>query len=127
MSFEGLLHLPYRGGFASDEAKHQANIRALETWALGPKPWWALQDLTTLPAVGDFEDGAQVFVADVLYVRSAGVWKAVQADVVATASLPAAGTSQNGRILIEDAGAGDRNLVIYAGGQRFRIDGGAAF
>jgi hypothetical protein len=29
--------------------------------------------------------------------------------------------------VIEDAGAGDRNLIVYAGGQRFRIDGGAAF
>lgn len=45
-------------------------------------------------------------------------------DVVPTADLPAAGPSEDGRILIEDAGAGDRNLIIYAGGQRFRIDGG---
>lgn len=49
----------------------------------------------------------------------------VYADVIATASLPAAGTAQNGRLVIEDNGAGDRNLIIYAGGQRFRIDGGA--
>jgi hypothetical protein len=48
-------------------------------------------------------------------------------SVVATASLPAAAAAQNGRIIIEDAGAGDRNLIVYAGGQRFRIDGGAAF
>jgi hypothetical protein len=48
-------------------------------------------------------------------------------DVVATASLPAAGASMDGRTLIEDNGAGDRNLIIYAGGERFRIDGGAAF
>jgi len=48
-------------------------------------------------------------------------------DIVATGSLPAAGAGQDGRVLIEDAGAGDRNLVIYAGGQRFRIDGGVAF
>jgi hypothetical protein len=33
----------------------------------------------------------------------------------------------DGSVLIEDNGAGDRNLIIYAGGQRFRIDGGAAF
>jgi hypothetical protein len=46
-------------------------------------------------------------------------------DVVASASLPAAGAGQNGRILIEDAGAGNRNFIIYAGGERFRIDGGA--
>lgn len=48
-------------------------------------------------------------------------------SVVATASLPAAGAAEDGRVLIEDAAAGDRNLIIYAGGQRFRIDGGVAF
>lgn len=47
--------------------------------------------------------------------------------IVATASLPAAGAAQDGLVLIEDAGVGDRNLVIYAQGQRFRIDGGAPF
>lgn len=47
-------------------------------------------------------------------------------DVVATADLPTGATAQNGRILIEDAGAGDRNIILYAGGERFRIDGGAA-
>ena len=46
-------------------------------------------------------------------------------DVMATASLPAAGSAQNGRVIIEDAAVGDRNLIIYAGGERFRIDGGA--
>lgn len=50
----------------------------------------------------------------------------VHIPVVATASLPAAGATENGSILIEDNGAGDRNVIIYAGGQRFRIDGGAA-
>lgn len=47
--------------------------------------------------------------------------------VLATGSLPGAAAAQDGRIVIEDAGAGDRNLVLYAGGQRFRIDGGAPF
>lgn len=51
----------------------------------------------------------------------------LKTEVVLTADLPAAGADQNGRVLIEDAGAGDRNLIIYAGGQRFRIDGGAPF
>lgn len=51
----------------------------------------------------------------------------IKTDIVATASLPVAAASQDGRYIIEDAGAGDRNLIIYAGGQRFRIDGGAAF
>lgn len=53
-------------------------------------------------------------------------WR-VYHDVVATASLPAAGATMNGVVLIEDAGAGDRNLIVYAGGERFRIDGGATF
>lgn len=60
------------------------------------------------------------------YTR-AGILTPLKTDVVATASLPAAATAQDGRILVEDAGAGDRNLVIYAGGQRFRLDGGTAF
>jgi hypothetical protein len=47
--------------------------------------------------------------------------------VVATADLPAASADMNGSVLIEDAGAGDRNLIVFAGAQRFRIDGGAAF
>jgi len=47
-------------------------------------------------------------------------------EVIATANLPAAAAANNGRIIIEDNGTGDRNLVFYAGGQRFRIDGGAA-
>lgn len=46
--------------------------------------------------------------------------------VVTTANLPAAGATQNGLLFIEDAGAGNRNLMAYAGGERFRIDGGAA-
>jgi hypothetical protein len=53
--------------------------------------------------------------------------KSAKVDVIATASLPAAGSTQDGRLVIEDNGAGDRNLIVYAGGQRFRIDGGAAF
>lgn len=47
--------------------------------------------------------------------------------VIATASLAAANAVWNGYMVIEDAGAGDRNLIIYAGGQRFRIDGGTNF
>jgi hypothetical protein len=53
-------------------------------------------------------------------------WR-IFSDVVATGALPAAAAARDGTILIEDAGAGDRNLIIYAGGERFRIDGGAAF
>lgn len=47
--------------------------------------------------------------------------------IILTANLPPAGIASDGLVLIEDAGAGDRNLIIYAGAQRFRIDGGAAF
>lgn len=46
-------------------------------------------------------------------------------DVLVTANLPAAAASQDGKLVIEDVGAGDRNLVLYGGGQRFRVDGGA--
>lgn len=45
--------------------------------------------------------------------------------VVATGSLAAASAAMNGCIVIEDGGAGDHNLVIYSGGQRHRLDGGA--
>lgn len=46
----------------------------------------------------------------------------------ATADLPAAAdVTWDTRVVIEDNGAGDQNLVLYSNGQRFRIDGGAAF
>lgn len=51
----------------------------------------------------------------------------IKVPVYATASLPVASAANDGLVVIEDAAAGDRNLIIYAGGQRFRIDGGAAF
>lgn len=44
--------------------------------------------------------------------------------VVATADLPAAAAAQDGKLVIEDGGAGNRNLVLYGGGERFRVDGG---
>ena len=47
--------------------------------------------------------------------------------VVAAGSLPVAGADEDGSVLIENNGVGDRNLIIYASGQRFRIDGGSAF
>ena len=43
--------------------------------------------------------------------------------IVPTRSIPAATPRNEGTILIEDAGQGVRNLVIYSGGQRFRIPG----
>jgi len=42
--------------------------------------------------------------------------------VVATASLPAGAPSLDGLVLIENAG-GTRNLVFYAGGNRYRVAG----
>src|SRR3990167_2886407 len=47
--------------------------------------------------------------------------------VVAAGSLPVPGADEDGSVLIENNGVGDRNLIIYASGQRFRIDGGSAF
>jgi hypothetical protein len=47
--------------------------------------------------------------------------------IVPTASLPPAGPAQDGKLFIEDNGTGNRNVVLYAGGQRFRIDGGVEF
>lgn len=49
----------------------------------------------------------------------------IKVPVVASGNLFGAGADHDGMIVIEDAGAGDRNLILYAGGQRFRIDGGA--
>ena len=51
----------------------------------------------------------------------------LKVDVVPTASLPGPGTSMNGRVLIENYGAGDKNLILYAGNKRYRINGGAPF
>lgn len=65
--------------------------------------------------------------AGVQIINCAGTDDVVRSPVIATASLPAAASGQDGRTIIEDGGAGDRNLIIYGGGQRFRIDGGAAF
>ena len=53
------------------------------------------------------------------------IYQHLAGPVVATASLPAAATDMDGRIVIEFAGAGDVNLVLYYNGQRFRIDGGS--
>ena len=45
--------------------------------------------------------------------------------MLATADLPSAASAMDQYAIIDDAGAGNRNLILYAGGQRFRIDGGA--
>jgi hypothetical protein len=63
------------------------------------------------------------------YVGVDGAWQGIRPtlQVVTTANLPAANASRDGATLIEQAGANDHNIIIYAGGNRYRIDGGAAF
>mgnify|MGYP001614191150 CR=1 FL=1 len=63
------------------------------------------------------------------FVAVSGAWQGVRPTlrIVATASLPAAGASMNGTILIENVAAGDQNLVFYANSERYRVDGGTAF
>ena len=70
-----------------------------------------------------FDGGAP---SSVLVFGNPGIANRSFLTVVATASLPAASAAMDGTTLIEDAGAGNRNLIVYAGGERFRIDGGAA-
>jgi hypothetical protein len=43
--------------------------------------------------------------------------------LVAAGNLPRAGADQDGTVLIENGGRGDRSLVYYSGGQRFRVGG----
>lgn len=64
---------------------------------------------------------------NIAYMFAANSVAGFLTPIIGSGSLPAAGAGENGKIFIEDNGTGDRNLVIYAGGQRFRIDGGAAF
>lgn len=88
--------------------------------ALTQVPFWTRY-------VGESFDRFQILIDGTIKVGD-GTGAPVQkcaARVVATASLPAAGAAMDGTVIIEDAGAGNRNLIIYAGGERFRIDGGA--
>ncbi len=48
-------------------------------------------------------------------------------EKIATASLPAAGASDDGTVIIEDGGVNVANLILYIKGQRYRIAGGAPF
>jgi hypothetical protein len=50
-----------------------------------------------------------------------GQFTDLRTPAIATASLPAAGSGQDGRLVIETAGGSDRNLLVYAGGRRDRI------
>jgi hypothetical protein len=76
-----------------------------------------------------FDDTSGTFKAPTVVAGTPFIFgpESTTAQVLPTASLPSAGTANDGRVVIEDAGTGDRNLIIYAGGQRFRIDGGASF
>lgn len=47
--------------------------------------------------------------------------------VVLTANLPAASAALDGLVVVENAGGATRNLIVYTGGNRYRISGGAAF
>ena len=51
----------------------------------------------------------------------------LKVDVVATARLPAGNALLDGRLLIENAGAGAANLILYANNVRYRIAGGSSF
>ncbi len=43
-----------------------------------------------------------------------------------TAQLPAASADMNNALVFENAAVGDRNAILYANSQRFRVDGGSA-
>lgn len=49
--------------------------------------------------------------------------KTFKTDIIATANLPAVGATQNGKVLIEDAGSGNTNLIYYGNNHRYRITG----
>lgn len=57
--------------------------------------------------------------------RNGNVYLGAGVAPVVTASLPAAGALPNGSQVVEDAGGGVRNLVLYENGQRHRIAGAA--
>ena len=92
-----------------------------------------LVDAATDRAIVGASTGPSRFINRIeLLVDAAGnpVWNTDQQHSlarVATGSLPAAAAGMDGVVLIEDAGSGDQNLVVYSDGQRFRIDGGTAF
>lgn len=56
---------------------------------------------------------------------NAEIFQNLAGPVVTTANLPAASASMDARIVIEDGGTGDINLIIYARGERYRINGGS--
>lgn len=84
----------------------------------------------TFPAGTMFEEVQSIYTGGAAVTMTApayhvGFAQGVRTAVLSTANLPAAAAAMDGQIVIEDNGAGDRNLIVYAGGERFRIDGGA--
>lgn len=125
----------YRRGFPESGANHWQTYNWLPTGSttgtqdqvgsgssglLLSQNYWALGSV----AVGA---GAGGFINDILKDANGVTVKALKTEVFATGALPAAGAANDGRMVLENVGVGDRNLIIYANGQRFRIDGGAAF
>ena len=69
-------------------------------------------------------------VADVNTLREMGhaINKLIDGPpVVLTADLPAPSPTLDGMVVVENAGGATRNLIFYAGGNRYRIAGGTAF
>lgn len=115
-------------GTARDVAIKPAN--ELYLWAAGFSRWRITgfgHFVSSGDNLNDIGEAGANRPRDVHIARDLKVAGRTHVSVVATASLPAAGAAEDGRVLIEDAAAGDRNFIIYAGGQRFRIDGGVAF
>lgn len=84
--------------------------------------------MRTLPRLAVVQQGAATRVDRyLLTLANVLVLELDKHDVVPTASLPSGGSAQDGKVLIEDAGAGVFNLVLYANGSRFRRDGWVAF
>ena len=116
--------LKTEAGVGSDSHSHQFNNIVIQTAAFntpddiitGPAPY------NTIFTLGKGQDST-MFVYDNAGIGPTPYDTAYRISVLS--SLPAAGASNDGRIVIHDAGAGDRNLIIYAGGERFMIDGGA--
>lgn len=126
------LQLPYPSPKydVGDQAQTRAAVEAADAQTykrgqdieIGATQRLILNDTTTGTRYRITVESGQILVRTL-----AGTQVYATVPVIATASLPAAGAAQDGRLVIEDAGAGDRNLIIYAGGERFRIDGGATF
>ena len=90
-----------------------------------------VREHTGVPTASDFESpiGTPIVMDNtngVPYTLLSGAVSPFRLPILATADLPAAGAAQNGLAILEDAGSGNVNLIIYGHAQRFRIDGGSA-